>query len=97
MSKRITITIDDDISDVQALECVLTAVKEGRISKDSKGNKFYCWGILFPDMTDVLGPDEIVLWTSSRSKEPNASFRITRSTKPCNSDMLIGVSNQKNE
>ena len=40
MSKRITITIDDDISDVKALECVLTAIKQGRISNDTKGNKF---------------------------------------------------------
>lgn len=93
MSKRITITIDDDISDVKALECVLTAVKEGRISKNSKGDKFYCWGILFPDINGDLSSEGITLWTSSRSKEPNASFRITRQSEPCNSDMLIEVIN----
>ena len=77
MSKRITITIDDDISDVKALECVLTAVKQGRISNDTKGNKFYCWGIVFPYKNDDISPNGIALWTNNRSKEPNASFRIT--------------------
>lgn len=78
MSKRITITVDDDISDVDALECVLYAVKQGCISQDSKGNKYYCWGILFPDSNDSLGPDKYVLWTNRTSKEPNSSFKITR-------------------
>lgn len=77
MSKRITITIDDDISDIDAIKCVLTAVTEGRISKDTKGNKFYCWGIIFPDKNDDISPAGIALWTNRRSKEPNASFRIT--------------------
>lgn len=81
MSKRITITIDDDISDADALECVLYAVKKGRISQDSKGNKYYCWGILFPDPSDSLGPDKYVLWTNRTSKEPNSSFRITHPQK----------------
>lgn len=81
MSKRITITIDDDISDVDALKCVLYAVKKGRISQDSKGNKYYCWGILFPDFSDSLGPDKYVLWTNRSSKEPNSSFRITHPPK----------------
>lgn len=81
MSKRITITIDDDISDVDALKCVLYAVKKGRISQDSKGNKYYCWGILFPDFCDSLGPDKYVLWTNRSSKEPNSSFQITHPPK----------------
>ena len=81
MSKRITITVDDDIPDVDALECVLYAVKHGRISKDSKGNKYYCWGILFPDHSDSLGHDKYVLWTNRTSKEPNSSFRITHPPK----------------
>ena len=76
MSKRITITIDDDISDVKALECVLT---------DTKGNKFYCWGIVFPDKNDDISSNGIALWTNNRSKEPNASFRITHpSANICN-------------
>lgn len=79
MSKRITITVDDDISDVDALKCVLYAVKKGRISQDSKGNKYYCWGI---DFCDSLGPDKYVLWTNRTSKEPNSSFRITHPPKP---------------
>ena len=81
MSKRITITVDDDISDVDALECVLYAVKQGRISKDSKGNKFYCWAIIFPDKDDEFGPNELALCTNSTSKEPNSSFRITHPPK----------------
>lgn len=81
MSKRITITIDDDISDVDALECVLYAVKQGRISQDSQGNKYYCWGVLFPAPNNGLGPDKYVLWTNQRSKEPNSSFRITHPPK----------------
>lgn len=81
MSKRITITVDDDISDVDALKCVLYAVERGRISQDSKGNKYYCWGILFPDPNDSLGPDKFVLLTNRTSKEPNSSFRITHPSK----------------
>lgn len=81
MSKRITITIDDDISDVDALECVLYAVKKGRISQDSKGNKYYCWDILFPAPSDSFSPDKYVLWTNRTSKEPNSSFRITHPPK----------------
>lgn len=81
MSKRITITVDDDISDVDALECVLYAVKQGRVSQDSKGNRFYCWGILFPNPVDSLGSDKFVLWTNRTSKEPNSSFRITHPNK----------------
>lgn len=81
MSKRITITVDDDISDVDALKCVLYAVERGRISQDSKGNKYYCWGILFPDPNDSLGPDKFVLLTNRTSKEPNSSFRITHPPK----------------
>lgn len=81
MSKRITITIDDDISDVDALECVLYAVKQGRISQDSQGNKYYCWGVLFPAPNNGLGPNKFALWTNRRSKEPNSSFRITHPPK----------------
>lgn len=81
MSKRITITVDDDISDVDALECVLYADKQGRISKDSKGNKFYCWVIIFPNKDDEFGPNELALCTNSTSKEPNSSFRITHPPK----------------
>ena len=78
MSKRITITIDEDISDVDALECVLYAVKQGRISHDSKGNEFYCWGIAFPNPDpDKEWDFPLTLWTNRSSKAPNSSFRIT--------------------
>lgn len=82
MSKRITITIDDDITDKKALECVLYAVKQGRISNDSKGNKFYCWGIVFPDNDgSPFSEESYALWTNRQSKEPNASFRVIRVPK----------------
>lgn len=81
MSKRITITVDDDISDVDALKCVLYAVQQGRISHDSKGNRFYCWGIIFPNEDGDFGPNELALWTNRTSKEPNSSFRITHPSK----------------
>lgn len=60
---------------------ILYAVERGRISQDSKGNKYYCWGILFPDPNDSLGPDKFVLLTNRTSKEPNSSFRITHPPK----------------
>lgn len=75
MSKRITITIDDDISDADALECVLHTVQQGRISSDTKGNKYYCWGIAIPIKEGQA--KGLVLWTSRDSKDPNASFRVT--------------------
>ena len=76
MSKRITITIDDDISDKDALEYVLYAITHGRISHDSKGRPFYCWHIIFPDKHIPI--EDIALYTSRKSKEPNSSFKITR-------------------
>lgn len=50
------IKINDNIPDELALQLVLKVVQRGRISKDSKGRKYYCFITIF----DVKGVDYIV-------------------------------------
>jgi hypothetical protein len=47
-----TITIDDSISDAEALNYVLAHVRGGRIS-EHKGKPIYCWATCFAEV-DVL-------------------------------------------
>lgn len=81
MSKRITITVHDDIPDDVALRLVLQTVEQGRISHNSKGEEFYCWAILSADPAragdDIDFEDfNYAICTSPQSKSPNSAFHV---------------------
>lgn len=83
MSKRITITIHDDIPDDVALRLALQTVQQGRISHNSKGEEFYCWGVLTVDPArareDIDFEDfNYAVYTSSKSRFPNSAFHIMK-------------------
>lgn len=42
--QKIIITIEDDIKPDLAVRLVEQVVKGGKISQDTKGRKYYCWG-----------------------------------------------------
>lgn len=81
MSKRITITIHDDIPDDVALRLVSQAIQQGRISHNSKGEEFYCWAMICVDPALATGDADFddfnyAVYTSSKSKSPNAAFHV---------------------
>ena len=81
MSKKITITVHDDIPDDVAWRLVLQTVKQGRISHNSKGEEFYCWAMISaqPGMSvDAPEFDEFsyAIYTSFRCKSPNSAFHV---------------------
>ncbi len=89
MSKRITITIHDNIPDDVALRLVLQTVQQGRISHNSKGEAFYCWGMLTVDPArageDVDFEDfNYAVYTSSKSQVPNSAFHVMNYKHPDN-------------
>lgn len=83
--KRITITIHDDIPDDVALRLVMQTVQQGRISHNSKGEEFYCWGMLTADPIRA-GEDldfedfNYAVYTSPKSKAPNSAFHVMNNT-----------------
>lgn len=68
--KRITITIEDNIPDGDALQCVMQIVDMGKISGNGK---FYCASTL---LQHPKYPNSIVVYTSTRTKENNSSFHV---------------------
>lgn len=74
MSKqKIIITIEDDIKPDLAVRLVEQVVKDGRISQDTKGRKYYCWGQLFE-----TGDGEMVVYTRKTRNENTASFVVQK-------------------
>ena len=57
------IDIRDGISDELALDLVSLVVRNGKVSEDSKGEKYYCWITTF----NVNG-EEIVVYTRENRK-----------------------------
>lgn len=57
------IDIRDGISDELALDLVSLVVRNGKVSEDSKGKKYYCWITTF----NVNG-EEIVVYTRENRK-----------------------------
>lgn len=41
--EKVSITIQDEIPPYFALSRILHVMREGKISEDSKGNRYYCW------------------------------------------------------
>lgn len=72
MSKRITITIEDDISDADALQLAMQVVQQGKISGDGK---YYCYATEFKHPNYK---ESVMVYTSTRSKGPNVSFTIMK-------------------
>lgn len=75
MSKRITITVEDDIADADALQLALQVVGGGKISGNGK---YYCYATEFkhPNYKET-----IMVYTSPRVKEQNVSFTIMKTSK----------------
>lgn len=72
MSKRITITIEDDINDADALQLAMQVVEQGKIS--GKG-KHYCYATAFQHPNYK---EEIMVYTSTRVKGQNIGFTIIK-------------------
>lgn len=71
------IDIRDNINDTIALQLVLRVVEMGKVSQDSKGNKYYCWITTF----DVNG-DEIVVYTrENRKSDCFVVYKYNKQTK----------------
>lgn len=48
MSKqKIIITIEDDIEPTLAMAVAKRMMSLGKVSQDTKGNKYYCWATVF--------------------------------------------------
>lgn len=71
--KRITITIENEIPSDVAIDLVKRVMRRGRISSNSKGDRFYCFATLCRH-NSIDG--EIFVRTSIKSKAPNASFIV---------------------
>lgn len=72
MSKRITITIEDDIADADALQCVMQVVEGGKISGYGK---HYCYAT---ELKHQGYKESIMVYTSSRVKEDNSAFTLMK-------------------
>lgn len=68
------IDIRDGISDELALDLVSMVVRNGKVSEDSKGKKYYCWITTF----NVNG-EEIVVYT--RENRKNDCFVVYKNKK----------------
>ena len=45
--QKIIITIEDDIKPELAMAVAKRMIGMGKVSEDTKGNKYYCWATLF--------------------------------------------------
>lgn len=72
MSKRITITIEDNIADADALQCVMQVADMGKISGDGK---YYCYATLLKHSNYK---EEIAVYTSPRVKGDNSAFTVMK-------------------
>lgn len=66
------ITIEDNIDDATALALVAEVVKIGKISTDTKDNKFYCWATII-----THNGVEYAVYTRRNINQP--SFIVTKS------------------
>ena len=57
------IDVRDNISDELALELVSEVVRQGKVSQDNKGNKYYCWMTTY-----IVDGEEIVVYTRENRK-----------------------------
>ena len=68
--KRITIKVEDGISDADALQCVMRVVDGGKISGDGK---YYCAATMFKHPNY---DEEVAVYTTTRCKEGNSAFVV---------------------
>lgn len=71
--KKITITIENEIPSDVAIDLVKNVMRRGRISSNSKGDRFYCFATLCRH-NSIDG--EISVITRRNVKAPNASFIV---------------------
>ena len=71
--RRITITIDDSVSDEIAIRLIERVVGAGKISHNSKDGDFYCWATIYQ-----TSEGDIAVYTSDRAKSPNVAFRVSK-------------------
>lgn len=69
--EKIIITIEDNMNPIKALAAVQSVIAGGKVSKDTKGRKFYCWGTTFYD-----NGDKIVVSTNHTRNEHTSSFKV---------------------
>ena len=72
MARKITITIEDNIADADALQCVMQVVDRGKISGDGK---YYCYATM---LKHPNYKEEIAVYTSPRVKDGNSAFTIMK-------------------
>ena len=72
--EKIIVTIEDGINPATALSAVQSVIEGGKISEDTKGRKFYCWGTTF-----YLNGDKLVVSTNHTRNEHTASFKVWKS------------------
>lgn len=71
------IDIRDDISDELALYLVSQVVKNGKVCKDSKGKKYYCWMTIFN-----VNDEEIAVHTRDyRKNDCFVVYKYNKQTK----------------
>jgi hypothetical protein len=47
--RRIIINIPDESEELRAVECVLSVMKQGRVSQTTDGTRHFCWLTKFGD------------------------------------------------
>ena len=72
MAKKITITIEDNIADADALQCVMQVVDMGNIF----GNSEYCHHATMFKHPNYK--EEIAVYTSPRVKDGNSAFTVMK-------------------
>lgn len=74
MSKqKIIITIEDDIEPMLAMAVVKRMMGMGKVSEDTKGNKYYCWATLFDTEAG-----KVAVYTRKTRNKDTSSILITK-------------------
>lgn len=71
------IDIRDGISDELALDLVSLVVREGKVSQDSKGKKYYCWVTIF----NIKGEEIAVYTRENRKNDCFVVYKYNKQTK----------------
>lgn len=72
MARKITITIEDNIADADALQCVMQVVEGGKISGEGK---YYCYATM---LKHPNYKEEIAVYASTRVKDDNSAFTVMK-------------------
>ena len=74
-TRRITISIDEHVTDEQAIESLLSVIRCGKISKGANGQDHYCWHTAF-NYTSKNSSKEIIVTTRLKYGSKNDRFVI---------------------